>query len=176
MCFKSKKRSPVLHPIYLNESPLEFVTSFKYLGHFLNPDLKDNEDMERERRSLAVRANMISRRFFKCSSHAKVTLFRAYCQSLYTCQLWSSYTVEMYRTLKVQYNDCFRILFALPRCCSASTMFTEARLPGLDALMRHRMAKFRLNTYLSCNLLVKNIYDICRFSDLFKLWNIKLKT
>lgn len=39
---------------------LKKVDKFKYLGHSLTPDLKDNEDIKRERRALSVRANMIA--------------------------------------------------------------------------------------------------------------------
>ncbi|PZC70507.1 hypothetical protein B5X24_HaOG215770 [Helicoverpa armigera] len=47
--------------IVLNGTALRMVFK-KYLGHVLTPDLRDNDDIERERRALAVRANMIARR------------------------------------------------------------------------------------------------------------------
>lgn len=50
--------------------------------------LKDNLDVERERRSLAILCNMLARRFPWCTKPVKVTLFKVICQSFYMCSLW----------------------------------------------------------------------------------------
>lgn len=124
--------------VRLNGAPLERVNKFKYLGHILTPDLNDNEDVERERRALSIRANMIARRFARCSRGVKVTLFRAYCTSLYTCSLWARYTKKCYSDLRVLYNNAFRIVVGLPRFCSASGMFAEERTACFHTTMRRR--------------------------------------
>ncbi|XP_026319194.1 uncharacterized protein LOC113229728 [Hyposmocoma kahamanoa] len=41
--------------ITLNGMNIKKLTSFKYLGHYVTDVLKDNADIERERRALAVR-------------------------------------------------------------------------------------------------------------------------
>ncbi|KAA5589313.1 hypothetical protein F3G61_31360, partial [Pseudomonas aeruginosa] len=64
--------------VKLNGTPLRRVDTFKYLGHFVTSDLRDDTDIERERRALSVRANMIARRFARCSRDVKITLFRAF--------------------------------------------------------------------------------------------------
>ncbi|XP_026314039.1 uncharacterized protein LOC113225814 [Hyposmocoma kahamanoa] len=54
------KKSPEnVLPIMLNGIPLKRVSHFKYLGHYIADDLKDSMGMERERRTLSVRANML---------------------------------------------------------------------------------------------------------------------
>lgn len=125
-------------PVKMNGSPLERVDIFKYLGHFVTPTLKDDADIERERRALSVRANMVIRRFARCSKDVKLTLFRAYCTTLYTCSLWADYTQKAYSALRVQFNNAFRMMLALPRFCSASTMFAEVRVDCFHATMRKR--------------------------------------
>lgn len=89
MVFKAAGRCPE-HSlnITLNGLSINRVTKFKYLGHFLTDGLEDDVDIERERRCLAVRGNMLARRFYRCSEEVKVTLFKAYCQSIYTGNLW----------------------------------------------------------------------------------------
>jgi hypothetical protein len=67
-------------PIKLNGGDLKRVFKFKYRGHFVTDDLKDQSDIERERRALAVRCNILVRRFARCSEQVKITLFKAYCQ------------------------------------------------------------------------------------------------
>lgn len=128
--------------VRMNGSAVRVVKQFKYLGHILTEDLKDDKDMERERRALSVRCNMLARRFGKCSDEVKLTLFNAYCQCFYTCQLWVDFRRKSHSTMRVQYNDAFRILMRLPRFCSASGMFAEARVPDFFAVMRARVASF----------------------------------
>ncbi|KAL0893463.1 hypothetical protein ABMA27_013667 [Loxostege sticticalis] len=115
--------------ILLNNCCLQRVRKFKYLGHMLTPDLNDDDDIERERRALSVRANMLARRFA-----------RSYCTTFYTCSLWARYTQKAYNAFRVQYNNAFRVLMGLPRYCSASGMFTEAKVDCFYATMRKRCA------------------------------------
>ncbi|XP_045535451.1 uncharacterized protein LOC123721266 [Papilio machaon] len=119
---------------------LNRVYLFKYLGQIITTDLKDDCDIERERRALSVRANMIARRFARCSKEVKITLFRAYCTSFYASSLWATYKQKSYNDLRVQYNNAFRVLMGLPRFCSASAMFAEARVDCFYATMRKRCA------------------------------------
>ena len=58
-------------------------SKFKYLGHLITDGFEGNLDIERERRALAVRGNMLVRRFFRCSKEVKITLCKAYCQCFY---------------------------------------------------------------------------------------------
>jgi hypothetical protein len=58
----------------LGSSPLHFVTEFKYLGHMITNDLTDDIDIQREIRSMFVRANILARRFMNCSTSVKVVL------------------------------------------------------------------------------------------------------
>lgn len=72
------------HPRYvpsvrLSVVALKIVKSFTYLGHVTRIDLRDDEDVERERRVFAVRTNMIAHRFARRTADVKVTLFKAFC-------------------------------------------------------------------------------------------------
>ncbi|XP_063542748.1 uncharacterized protein LOC134751293 [Cydia strobilella] len=134
------KTYEVVPPIALCGTHLNRVKHFKYLGHWVTEDLSDNMDIERERRALSVRCNMLARRFAKCTREVKLTLFRAYCQCFYTCNLWVNYAQRTYSALRVQYNNAFRALLGLHPRCSASGMFTEAGIDGFHAIMRKRCA------------------------------------
>jgi exonuclease III len=141
MIFKSGSKIYSLDsPITLCGAPLNRVSKFKYLGHWVTDDLCDNNDIERERRSLSIRCNTLARRFVRCTVSVKATLFKAYCQSFYTCGLWTNYTQSVYGALRVQYNNAFRVLMRLPRFCSASTMFAQAHIDDFYAIIRKRSA------------------------------------
>ncbi|KAL0850088.1 hypothetical protein ABMA28_011978 [Loxostege sticticalis] len=126
--------------VTLGGTDLKRVHQFKYLGHWVTDSLSDSVDVERERRAMCVRCNMLARRFARCSKQVKLTLFKAYCQSFYTCSLWADFTQRTYGALRVQYNNAFRMLFGLPRHCSASSMFAEAHIDCFYTIIRKRSA------------------------------------
>ena len=66
----------------INGFPLHFVKEFKYLGHIINMDCSDNQDIDREIRNLFMRSNILIRRYSKCSTRVKLALFKAYCLCL----------------------------------------------------------------------------------------------
>jgi len=51
----------------LGPSDLQFVSHFKYLGHFITHNLSDDNDIQREIRSMFVRCNVLIRKFSNCS-------------------------------------------------------------------------------------------------------------
>lgn len=143
----------------LNGMNIKKVSTFKYLGHHIADDLKDNVDIERERRALAVRGNMLIRRFTRCTEEVKITLFKAYCQSLYTANLWVDYTKKSLETLRIQYNNIFRMMLGLPRFCSASGMFAEYQTDGFAAILRKKTASLIRRVRDSQNSILRTISD-----------------
>ena len=49
--------------LYIGSNEIEYVESFKYLGHIIANDLSDDLDIEREIRNLYIRGNTIVRKF-----------------------------------------------------------------------------------------------------------------
>ncbi|XP_022829302.1 uncharacterized protein LOC111358412 [Spodoptera litura] len=159
LLFRAGTKTYDIPPVALAGTALEWVTSFKYLGHWVTDTQTDSKDMERERRALSVRSNMLIRRFAKCSHDVKATLFRAYCQSFYTCSLWVDYTQGAYSALRVQYNNAYRALLRLPRHCSASGMFADARIDDFYAIIRKRVASLMQRVRGSANSLLMTVAD-----------------
>lgn len=110
-----------------------------------------------ERRAMSVRCNMLARRFARCTEQVKVTLFRAFCQTFYTCSLWTKYTQRTYNALRVQYNNAFRVLMGLRRFCSASGMFAEHRVDCFYTTMRKRCASLVRRVRGSANSILSMI-------------------
>lgn len=154
--FKAPKYNPKTVPeIMLCGVPLNVVNKVKYLGHMLTADLSDDLDLERERRAMAVRGNMLARRFARCSNEVKLTLFKAYCQTFYTCSLWARFTQRAYNALRVQYNNILRMLLRLPRHCSASGMFAQASTDDFFAIRRKRIGSLLRRVRGSSNGLLR---------------------
>ncbi|XP_063895208.1 uncharacterized protein LOC135118097, partial [Helicoverpa armigera] len=160
MIFKAAGKCPDQIPIFtMNGMNIKRTNSFRYLGHILTDDLKDNADVERERRALAVRGNMLARRFHRCTDQVKITLFKAYCQGLYTGGLWISCTKRSLDALRVQYNNIFRMMLGLPRFCSASEMFAENRTDDFYALIRKKTASIITRIRASNNRILKTVAE-----------------
>ncbi|XP_053602893.1 uncharacterized protein LOC128670901 [Plodia interpunctella] len=158
MVFETRGKNIDQYPeIQINGIKIQRVYKFKYLGHILTSGLRDDDDIERERRVLAMRANMVARRFARCSSKVKITLFGAYCTSFYTCSLWAQYSKKSYSALRVQYNNAFRMLIGLPRRCSASGMFAQNRVDCFYATMSKRCASLVRRVRAIANSIVSMI-------------------
>ncbi len=143
MICRTKDHSDLNFPdLYLSGQVLYVCTTVKYLGHFINNEMSDDDDMYRQRRKLYAQANILVRKFYMCSDEVKINLFRAYCTSLYTAPLWFKFKKESLCKLQVAYNDCMRILLKKTRWCSASDLFCKARVQSFPALMRNLMYTF----------------------------------
>lgn len=160
MVFGTARSTPkLIPPLLLNGVPLKRVTQFKYLGHIVTENLKDDLDIERERRALAVRGNMLVHRFARCTAEVKRTLYKAFCQSFYTSGLWTNFTQRAYNALRVQYNNIFRALLGLPRYCSASGMFADANVDCFHTIMRKKTASVVLHMRGSANGILRMIAE-----------------
>ena len=53
---------------------LHVVASYKYRGHYITDDLSDDDDINRQRRTLFVHGDIILRKFNMCSLCVKHTL------------------------------------------------------------------------------------------------------
>ena len=95
MIFCCKKFKDIHIPSFeLNDNILPRVNQCKYLGHVITDDLKDDSDIARQYKRIYAQGNALIRKFYMCSEHVKCTLFRSFCTSLYTCQLWCNYKSE----------------------------------------------------------------------------------
>jgi len=91
--FCSKKyEQPAPSNVFLNGVRVQFFDQVKYLGVWINASLKDDDDIQRQVKSLYCAASKLRGTFDQCSTAAKNTLFRAYCMPMYACHLWSKYT------------------------------------------------------------------------------------
>ncbi|XP_028043832.1 uncharacterized protein LOC114253243 [Bombyx mandarina] len=133
MVFRAKSRCLDNIPaVKLNGTPLRRVDKFKYLGYFIASDLRDGADIEWEQRALSLRANinMIAR------------------------------SQKQYSALRVQYNNAFRVLLGLPRFCSASGIFAEARVDCFFTTMRKRCTSLIRRVQVSPNSILKTVMNV----------------
>jgi len=80
MIFEPRDRSSIMNVSFpqftLSGRSLQYVKTFKYLGHMISDTLSDDDDMQREIRNLFMRCNILARRFAKCSVDVIIVLFK----------------------------------------------------------------------------------------------------
>jgi len=106
----------VSFPVFkLGNATVQFVNEFRYLGHIITENHKDDDDIERETRNLFIRTNVLLRRFGKCSREVKLRLFKSYCMGFYDIALWKHYNAGTINHLKSAYIKCIKIFFGFSR-------------------------------------------------------------
>ena len=164
----------VINPntVYLGGNVLAYVGSFKYLGHIISADFMDDLDIDRERRKIATRGNILVRKFGKCTAEVKCHLFRTYCYQLYGFSLWSRFRQNTFNRLRVCFNNILRKLVGLPQWCSASSMFASLHVRSLQEVIRNVSYSLMLRTSSSENSLLCTIgnSDAASISSVRKHW------
>ena len=111
----------------VNNVTLKYVNEFKYLGHVVSNSQLDDADINRERKNLFYRCNMLMRRFSKCSVAVKPQLFKTFCLCFYDIGLWCNFTSGAFAKLQSAYVKCVKIFLDIVRFIAVS--YTHLTLP-----------------------------------------------
>ena len=153
MMFKTNHLSLSFEPkFHLCGNSIDCVKKIKYLGFVLTSDLRDDDDMNRQLRSVCGSANKLRRKFFCCSKAVKNSLFLTFVSCHYGSTIWCVYRKSTSNRLIVGDNNAYRILFNLPRRTSMSTMSVQNNVPTFHDLIRKHTANFMLRCINSCNV------------------------
>jgi len=144
-------------------SHLLFVDSFKYLGHILDNRLNDDSDIKREIKNLFVRANLLCRRFQRCSLKVKLVLFRAFCICFYDTALWSKFSKCVLLQFNSCYHKCLKYFFGYLKYSSVTQMLLELGLPSFNTLLHNYNFSFKLHMHKCDNQLLKCLMLHCSF-------------
>ena len=102
---------------------LSFVDEFRYLGHIMTSDCRDDKDIKKQFRRQNAVGNMLFRKFSFAPIEAKIQLFTSYFYPIYGCALWRHSFQSSNKKLTVSYSDTFKRLINIPRYTSASLAF-----------------------------------------------------
>ena len=80
LCFKHNSIKFERSGFYLGEMLIPKVTQYKYLGVIIS-DHNCDLDLKRQMRKFYTNANMLIRKFFKCTVDVKCYLFKTYCST-----------------------------------------------------------------------------------------------
>ena len=166
------------HCIQLNKHPLPYTTKCKYLGHIINNNLTDDDDIARKKRCLYAQANVSARKCCLCNISTKIILFQAYCAPMYTSSLWCKFKKYSLKSIIVAYNNNLRILINLPSRCSTSFMFATKYIKSFNERIHSSIFSLLCSIHQSDNLLFINYLhtDIHYKSCMYTCWKFLLYT
>lgn len=158
--------------ISLNGEVLQWQDTVRYLGFDINCKDRDREEIQRRRRELYACANLLKSRFGMCSVNVKLYLFQTYFSAIYCSSLWVPVSTKIINSIRVAYNDSFRLIFNYKRRSSASKMFADYRTNDFHAMLR--VAAFSMLNRLanSDNSIISSIVNSKVFtqSSISKSW------
>ena len=157
------------------------ITSYFRLCHrysiLCTISIKNSDlDLKRQMRKMYANANVLLRKFSKCSINVKCYLFKTYCSNLYCAPMWFDCTKTALKKLKVAYNNSLRRFMGLPWHNSASEMFVNLNIKSFGEMLRSFVYSFRSRIMISGNLMLIGIYHspCIIYSNLWAWWRTLL--
>jgi len=164
ICCPKKYKQPSPSNVFLNGVRVQFFDQVKYLGVWINASLKDDDDdIQRQVKSLYCAANKLRGTFDQCSPAVKNTLFHAYCMPIYARQLWSKYTQTSMKRLRAAYNNAYRIMHIIPRNVSVRPHQVSHCVRTFDAVLRTNLYRCFIRCTSSSNFFIRSL----QMSDAF---------
>lgn len=117
MIFSSKLNEPT-ESIELDGDVLQVVKSYKYLGHMINFNFKDNDDVHFRLNNFYASFNTVFRNFKSLDKQSLLFLFNAYCLPDYGLNLWNNdrtFNSQIFKTFEIAFNK------ALKRVCEVQS-------------------------------------------------------
>ena len=158
MCFKPSTIKFTRPWFFLAGMKIPIVTDCKYLGVIMSEHNSDN-DLKRQMRKFYANANMLIRKFSKCSVNVKCYLFKTYCSTMYCSALWFNSTKTALTKLKIAYNNSLRRLLGLPKYNSASEMFVNLGILLFGELLRKSVFSLKTRISVSHNSCLQSVYN-----------------
>ncbi len=157
---------------YLHESRISQVHNERYLGVVISDSQNDDEAILKEMRSLYCRGNIVLKKFKNCSENVKVQLFKSYCTSFYCSALWTSFKNSSLKSMKVAFNNIFRLLFGVSRRESVSQNLLVRGIPCFNVIRRKQVFSLYSRVLTSSNIPIQTMCESTFFisSSIFKKW------
>jgi hypothetical protein len=145
---------------FVNGRQIENVNSFVHLGHVITSQFSDFEDIAQRRNCFVGQVNNLFCFFNKLSLDVRLKLFKAYCTSLYGCELWSlqSSSIDLFSTA---WRKALRRLLRLPNDAHSYLLpILTDTLPVFVEICK-RSARFIYSCLFSASSFVQKFVRYC---------------
>ena len=167
--FKSKSIPIDLpHELKIDGNVIKYSKSEKYLGHIINENLRDDEEMSVQKRKLYSKSNSLIRKFNFCCEQTRSKLFFSYCSNIYLASLWTHFNATSINSFKNAYEYSYKILMNMENHENVLNKFVEMSVPDFKSLTRKCMSNLYVRLHESNNTIITSIFQ----SDIY--YNSKL--
>ena len=129
-----------MRSVVLSGDELEVVSSFKYLGHFIDGSLSDDRDIEHTLRKFYASTNSVLRNFCNVDIDTLLFLFTSYCKPVYGLTLWNNkvtFNKCIFKSLNIAFNNALKKTVGIP---SYTSNHIVAEITG-HLLLGHKVEK-----------------------------------
>ena len=162
--------------VRLGNEELSFVQEFRYLGHLMTADCRDEKDIKKQFMRQNAVGNMLVRKFSFAPIETKIQLFKSYCYPIYGCALWRHSYQNSIRKLTVSFSDTFKHLINVPRHTSSRLAFATTSTDHINVVFRKFAYRQMTRVTASPNSNVSAIVNSNAYhqSPLLKKWESML--
>ena len=122
--------------VRLGNEELIIVEEFRYQGHIMTADCRDDKDIKKQFRRQNAVGNMLVRKFSFAPIEAKIQLIKSYCYPIYGGTLWRHSFQNSIRKLTVSYSDTFKRLINVPRYSRSRLAFAMNATDHINVVFR----------------------------------------
>ena len=146
-----------LPKLILDGNILDFVQSWKHLGHILCADMKESLSIEFEMKRFLSSFNSFYHQFKGATPIVLCRLLQAFSAVFYGCQLWCCSDSQLHK-VRVAWNDAIRKICNVRRKgCHVDTMINSTDLLPLPEMLRKRKLQFLSSLIQSENSVIAYI-------------------
>ena len=121
--------------------PIDIVHSYKHLGHLINSQLDDNDDILEKRSIFIGQCNNIICYFNKLTSSVKQRLLNCYCTSFFGCELWAL-DHRAIACLAVVWRSALKRIWSVPRNTHGYLLHNISDTVSIQELLYSRSLNF----------------------------------
>ena len=158
MVFETSRFGSGLQEIRLGDDTLQNVTKYKYLGHMIQRNLIDNEDIESRLRQFYMKFNTTFRNFKNVSVETFIHLFCSYCLPDYGLPLWNSLQIlnkHIFNVFCVAYSNALKKILGVSRTYSSHDVADYCGLYLLKHYIAVIQSRYFKRIFKSNNPLIK---------------------
>ena len=141
--------------LYLGKNRIEWISSVKHLGSYVNSDITITTDCDMKCSSFIGYVNKLIANFGYLQPFVLVNLFKTFCCSFYGSSLWGCNSLFF---KKLCTNIGVRSIFNLPYKTHTYFLGPLLQQPHISEQLYIRSVQFLYNMYNSCNSIVQTCF------------------
>ena len=160
MIFDSSRFGDESKEIQLGNDILEVVNSYKYLGHIVQRNLVDIQDVEGNLNNFYAKFNTTFRKFKNVSVETFIFLFNSFCSPEYGIALWDAndvYNRHIFHAYQIAYNNALKRIVGVPKMYSSHDIADYCDMYLLEHYIILVQSRYYKRILKSNNPLVKRL-------------------